>query len=238
MNSMSIPIVVEHPWYLIIDKPTGLLTQAVPGIPSVQTLLLLQLHARAPHGPTPFLGVPHRLDRVTSGAMVFARNQRSLRRLSDQFAARNVRKVYRAIVPRISESEGRWVDWLRKVPNEPRAEIVSASAEDAREAILQFRVLSSTTHRVDHQEWPTSLVEIELETGRMHQIRLQFASRGFPILGDSLYSSSIPFVELDPHAREQPIALHAYQIEFRNPQNAERVTQIVPNQAFEIMHAV
>ncbi len=71
-----------------------------------------------------------------------------------------------------------------------------------------------------------STVEIELETGRMHQIRLQFAHHGFPILGDSLYGSPFRWQDAIPGERESPIALHAFSIEFRNPQNAEHVKAV------------
>ena len=74
----------------------------------------------------------------------------------------------------------------------------------------------------------TSLVEIELETGRMHQIRLQFASRGYPILGDVLYGSCIEWLGSTPGDRESPIALHARKIEFRDPKNAEMISVEAP----------
>ena len=82
-----IEILLESSWFLVINKPSGILTQAVPGIESVQTILVKQLQARDAVAATPFIGIPHRLDRPTSGAMIVARNQRSLRRLSDQFAS-------------------------------------------------------------------------------------------------------------------------------------------------------
>jgi 23S rRNA pseudouridine1911/1915/1917 synthase len=222
-SSIMIEILHENAWFLVINKPSGILTQAIPGIESVQTTLVKQLHERDPAAATPFIGIPHRLDRVTSGAMVVARNQRALKRLSDQFASRKVTKIYHAIVPKIKESaETTWTDWMRKVPDEARAELVPESDPDAKQAVLRF-------HAVEHftlGELPASLVEIELETGRMHQIRLQFASHGYPILGDSLYGSPVQWLGAIPGERESPIALHARKIEFRHPQNAELVSTI------------
>jgi len=229
---MMIEILLEHPWFLVINKPTGVLTQAVPGIESVQTLLVKQLKERDPNGPVPFVGMPHRLDRVTSGTMVVARNQRALRRLSDQFAARTVRKLYHAVIPFMPERFGRWTDWIRKIPNEAKAEIVTPETESAKEAILAFRVIGDSEMTLHGVRIRVSTVEIELETGRMHQIRLQFATHGFPILGDSLYGSPFRWMEAEPGERESPIALHALSIEFRNPQNAEHVKVVVqPPQA-------
>ena len=223
-----IEILLEHPWFFVINKPTGVLTQAVPGIASVQTILVEQLRAREPNGPTPFIGMPHRLDRVTSGAMVVARNQRALRRLSDQFAVRTVRKQYHAVVPRLQIREGRWEDWIRKIPNEAKAEIVPNGSEGAKEAILSFRVIEDNETIIDGAPISTSLVEIELETGRMHQIRIQFATRGFSIVGDALYGSLLRWLDSEPSERESPIALHAASIAFRNPQNAEHISVTAP----------
>lgn len=221
-----IEILLESPWFFVINKPSGVLTQAGPGIESVQTLLVKQLQERDQTAPTPFIGIPHRLDRVTSGAMVVARNQRALRRLSDQFAARTVNKTYHAIVPLISDmSEVKWTDTLRKVPDEARAEIVSTATEGAKQAVLRFRVISQN---ILEGPPPFSLVEIELETGRMHQIRLQFASRGNPILGDDLYGSKVRWLDSTPGERESPIALHARKLEFRHPQNAELISIVAP----------
>ena len=219
-----IEILLESPWFLVINKPSGVLTQAVPGIDSVQTRLVEQLHAKDPEAPKPFIGIPHRLDRVTSGAMVVARNQRALRRLSDQFASRKVNKIYHAMVPKIFDTEEvSWKDTMRKVPNEARAELVSADEAGAKEAILRFHVVWQ--HLLEGQ-MPVSMVEIELETGRMHQIRLQFASHGHPILGDLMYGSELEWLGSIPGERESPIALHARKIEFRHPQSAELVSVV------------
>ena len=224
-SSIMIEILHENAWFLVINKPSGILTQAVPGIDSVQTLLVQQLQERDATSPTPFIGIPHRLDRVTSGAMVVARNQRALRRLSDQFASRKVNKIYHAIVPELNQSDKTtWTNWIRKVPDEPRAELALETDVDAKQAVLRFHVVSQ--HDLSNR--PVSLVEIELETGRMHQIRLQFAAHGFPILGDLLYGSTVEWLGAIPGERESPIALHARKIEFRNPQNAELVSAIAP----------
>ena len=113
---------------------------------------------------------------------------------------------------------------MRKVPDEARAELVQESDLDAKQAVLRFHVVD----QVVLGELPVSLVEIELETGRMHQIRLQFASHGYAILGDILYGSVVQWLGAVPGERESPIALHARKIEFRHPQNAELVSVIAP----------
>ncbi|MCU0711540.1 MAG: RluA family pseudouridine synthase [Pirellula sp.] len=225
-------ILFEHPWFLVVNKPTDLLTQAVAGVDSLQTELVRYLKERTPGGSNPFIGIPHRLDRVTTGVMVVARNQRALRRLSEQFAARVVSKSYHAIVPdgtlleelSLSQSTVRWIDHLRKIPEEARGEICSAEIEGAKEAIM--------TVKPCQQAWFSGLgecfrlCEVQLETGRMHQIRLQFASRGMPILGDQLYGSQVAWMDGD--FRNAPIALHARRLQFRHPQTAEQMSFEAP----------
>lgn len=224
MNVRPMEILIDHPWFLVVNKPSGLLTQAVPGIPSVQTRLADQLQTDP--SVKPFVGIPHRLDRVTSGALVVARNQRALKRLCDQFASRTVTKIYHAVVHgTLSQASGRFVDWIRKIPDVAKAETIDPTHLDAREAILEYSVLGSCESSRGQNH---SLVEIRLETGRMHQIRLQFALRGHPIVGDSLYGSDVRLAPEETEEREQPIALHARTLEFRNPQNLEFVSASAP----------
>lgn len=221
-----IEILLEHPWFLVINKPSGLLTQAVPGVPSIQTHLVEQLRSVSQSDATPFVGIPHRLDRGTSGALIIARNQRALKRFSEQFAARKTDKIYHAIVAGHLEPQAEtWVDTLRKIPDVAKAELVPPDHPDARVASLKATPLASI--RLENQT-PATLVEVVLETGRMHQIRIQFASRGYPILGDSLYGSSVVWLNSPPDERESPIALHAQKISFLHPQNGERITVVAP----------
>jgi 23S rRNA pseudouridine1911/1915/1917 synthase len=204
-------VIYEHGPCLVINKPGGVLTQAVPGVDSIEVRLKDFLGQR--EGKTSgdiYLGVPHRLDRPVSGAMVFARHSRATRRLAEQFEGRMVRKVYWALVEGLVEADqGTWRDFMRKVPDEPRAEIVDRQHSDARLASLKFRVLQ----RLDAVTW----LEIELETGRMHQIRLQAGSRGWPVVGDWQYGAHGWFGPQTTDWRERWIALHARQLAFRHP---------------------
>lgn len=214
-----IELLLEDPWFLVLNKPIDLLTQAPSHLESVQRRLVEQL---APSmAATPFIGIPHRLDRMTSGAMVVARNQRALRRLCDQFASRKVLKEYIAWVHGSVPEQGEWVDTLRKVPDQPRAEVVDAGNEEGRLATLTYRLV-----QIMHCPDGTcqSLVRIALGTGRMHQIRLQFASRGHSIIGDALYGSAHLWGDAQPNLREPPIALHAFRIGFHHPKSGEFVS--------------
>lgn len=222
-SSSHIPILLEDPWFLVVNKPVHLLTQAPEGIPNLQSTLVAQL--QQPNAPTPFIGIPHRLDRMTSGAVVVARNQRALRRLCDQFAARNVEKIYLAWIQGEPKSSDTLVDSLRKVPDEPRAEIVAENVEGARVASLSY---DSLLNRTGENGNVITLVQIRLGTGRMHQIRLQFGHRGHPILGDTLYGSQSSWGNRPDHFREPPMALHAWRIEFHHPKTAERISVTAP----------
>ena len=210
----------EHPC-LVVNKPAGILTQSPPGIDSLDKRVLAFLKARENHPGKPYVGVPHRLDRPTSGAIVFARHVRATRRLSDQFAGRLVDKVYWALVEgEVTPDTGRWVDTMRKIPNQPQAEIVDRKHPDGRMAVLEYRVLG----RGDFGTW----LEVRLETGRMHQIRLQCGSRGHPVLGDKDYGSTVHFGPEVEHWRSRWIALHARSIAFRHTKSQELVSVTAP----------
>ena len=112
----------------------------------------------------------------------------------------------------VEPTEGVWRDFVRKIPEEPRAEVVPPDHPDAREAVLRYRTLETAP-------WGAWL-EIDLQTGRMHQIRLQAASRGHAILGDELYGSTIPFGQHEDDCRlsaEPPCTRVAWCFERRFP---------------------
>ncbi len=216
---MELRILHEEPHFLIIDKPVGLFSQAAPGIPSVQTGLVALLKQRDQHAGTPFVGLPHRLDRGTSGVMLIARNQRALKRFGEQFQSRKIGKFYLAAVAgKVAIEYAEWTDTIRKVQDEPRAEICNPEDENAKLAQLSATTLASTDE--------VSLLLIKLHTGRMHQIRIQAASRGFPLLGDRTYGgeSSFPQLQIDPGAADQAVVgLHALRLEIRHPQTAKQM---------------
>ncbi|MCL2625186.1 MAG: RluA family pseudouridine synthase [Planctomycetaceae bacterium] len=214
-------ILLEDGPLLAVNKPAGLLTQAPPGIDSLEYRVKDFLTVRDHKPGRCYLGVPHRLDRPVSGVILFAKHVRAARRLSEQFENRTVNKTYWAAVSGQPEDDvGTWVDYMKKVPHQPLAVIAKPIDPEAREAVLHYRVL----RRFD---WGAQL-EVKLETGRMHQIRLQSGSRGFPILGDTQYGSTLPFGELHEDTRLQGIALHARSIVFLHPMTRELLTLEAP----------
>ena len=218
-------ILYENGPCLVVNKPPGLLTQAPPGIDSIEVRIKAFLKAREGKPGKVYLGVPHRLDRPASGAMVFGMHARATRRLAEQFEGRLVTKVYWACVEgHVSPPSGTWQDHLRKVPDEARAEVVAADHPEGRPAVLHYRTLMTA-------EWGAWL-EIELETGRTHQIRIQSSSRGHPVLGDRQYGSGTPFGPQHDDARLDAIALHARSLTFRHPMTQEQVEVIAPAAAY------
>ena len=221
----SLDILFEEGPCLVVCKPPGLPTQAPPGIDSLEIRIKAFLKARDNPPHEVYLGVPHRLDRPASGAIVFALRRRAAQKLAKQFENRTVKKLYWVLVEgRPDPPVGMWRDYLRKVYGKPQAEIVAADHPEARLAVLHYRTLASTASG--------SWLEIELETGRTHQIRIQTASRGLPVLGDFQYGSKTPFGPQHDDERLRAIALHARTLEFEHPTSKQRVAITAPTPDF------
>ncbi|HEY2413036.1 MAG TPA: RluA family pseudouridine synthase [Pirellulaceae bacterium] len=209
-------ILFEDETCLAVAKPAGLLTQAPLGIDSLEYRIKRFLSERAVGQASSlplkdvYLGVPHRLDRPVSGAIVFAKTLKAAQRISKQFENRRVTKTYWALVEgHIEPAAGTWTDHLKKIDGEPRTIVVEKDEPDGRIAVLHYRVLQQVAAPANR-----SLLEITLETGRTHQIRVQCSSRGHPLLGDELYGSQIPFGPPSDDQRERLIALHARLLKF------------------------
>lgn len=162
-----------------------------------------------------FLGVPHRLDRPTSGVVLFARTSKALVRLNEMFKNHDaMRKTYWAIVQGApKQPEARLENYLVRNEQQNKSYIAKPGAKDAKLAVLTYRTLAKGDHY--------SLLEVELLTGRHHQIRCQLAAIGCPIKGDLKYGAK----------RSNPdgsISLHARQITFVHPVRKEQVTITAP----------
>ena len=219
--AFPIRILYEEGPCVVVWKPPGLATQAPAQFDSLERRMRDWVRRKRGTTGNVYLGVPHRLDRPVSGAIVFALHVRAAHKLSKQFEARQVRKTYRAWVAGTPTApEGDWIDHLRKVPDEPRSEIVPPHHPDAVEARMSYRVAGEAPG--------ATLLEIQLGTGRMHQIRLQCAARGLPVLGDALYGSTYAWQPPVADARERPIALHAVELGFAHPMTREPVVIVAP----------
>jgi 23S rRNA pseudouridine1911/1915/1917 synthase len=200
------PVVLHHDNHLIaVWKPAGMLSQGDrTGDPNLMDWVKAWL-ARTYHKPGQvFLGLLHRLDRPVSGVIVFARTSKAASRMSLLFRERRIEKRYWALLQgQIEPAAGRLAHYIAPPEREGGAVRVFAElAPDAKPAALQYRTLSCARQ--------TCLVEVQLETGRKHQIRAQFAEAGHPIVGDRRYGASRPFAE-------GGIGLVAVQLRFEHP---------------------
>jgi len=223
---MPLEILYDDGPCLVVNKRSGLLTQAPAGIDSLDVRVKDFFREREGKtaGAKIYLGLPHRLDRPVSGAIVLARHVRAARKLSSQFADRSVRKVYWALVEgSVEPEEGTWTDTLHKLHGVAQVEVVAPDHPEGKQAVLHYRVRG---HQGGHPG--ATWLEIELETGRMHQIRVQAASRGHAVLGDWQYGGSVPFGIQHEDLRERAIALHARQLAFRHPMTQTPVDIVAP----------
>ncbi|MFN0195208.1 MAG: RluA family pseudouridine synthase [Planctomycetaceae bacterium] len=224
-------ILCEDGPVIAINKPAGLLTQGgPPGNPETAIALVKSYLKEKYQKPgNVYLGVPHRLDRPVTGVLALARNSKAAARLAEQFRERQVRKIYWAVVEGIPHPEvGELVDWLVKLPDQAHVEVADEEDDDAKECRLRYRTLA--TIPIGSHGKPQSIVEVELLTGRSHQIRVQLSSRGYPIVGDVQYGaeSKLPGPNSTMGFREHPIALHARMLTILHPVRYEPLTITAP----------
>jgi 23S rRNA pseudouridine1911/1915/1917 synthase len=210
---------------LVVNKRAGLLTQAPVGIDSLEQQVKAFYREREGKEGNIYLGLPHRLDRPVSGAIVFARHVRAAQRLATQFENRTVTKVYWAVVEGdVQPDEGTWTDHLHKRHGMAQSIVVPSDDPRGKLAILHYRVLARLENPIGKSTW----LEVQLETGRTHQIRVQCASRGHAVIGDSQYGATQTFGEQFEDERLRGIALHARQLGFNHPMTKELVDVTAP----------
>jgi len=216
-----VDVLYEDYHLLAVNKSAPLLTQAPAGIPSLEAAAKAYLKEKYQKPAGVYLAVPHRLDRPVSGAVLFARNTKAAQRVQAQFEARTVAKVYWALVEgAVADDAGVWADWVRKVPDEPRAGRAAEGEPGAKFAELAFQVL-------DRRDGST-LLELTPRTGRMHQLRVQSAWRGHPVMGDVSYGSTTGFGPEAAEPRDRVIALHALRLTLAHPFTAAELVLTAP----------
>ncbi len=210
MAQAPFPILYEDNHLLVIDKPAQLATMGVrPPRESALEMARGYIKQKYRKPGKVYLGVVSRLDAPATGVLVFARTSKAAARLTAQYRNREVNKIYHILIEgELSEAAGMLEDWVRKDERHRRMHVVAAEAEESRQARLSYRVLQSLKK--------CQLVEVELETGRKHQIRLQFSSRGHPVVGDRKYGAR--------QTLSRGIALHARRLELTHPVRRERLT--------------
>ena len=211
-------ILYENQHWLALNKIPKLSVERSPyGEPTIESLVYDYL---AKSYRNPYVGIVHRLDRVTTGVLLFAKRKSALRALNTQFRERQVRKTYWAIVEKpLPQEAGRLANYLTKDRARRMGLVVDKKVKGAIRCQLDYRQLV--------QNKVGCLLEVRPLSGKFHQIRVQLAHLGYPILGDRKYGSTI---ELTPHV----IALHAARLALTNPTNQEEmiITAPVPETAW------
>lgn len=203
-SSHPIPVIFEDNHVLVVIKPQNVPTQEdASRDPDMVSLLKTYLREKYNKPGEAFLGLVHRLDRPVGGIMVFAKTSKGASRLSDTIRTRNFHKTYLAVVRGAPpQPQAKLMHYLLKNNETNTVSVVAKHIKEAKEAVLHYTLLG--THE------GLSLVSIQLETGRPHQIRVQMAEIGCPLYGDQKYGASV-------NKPGEQIALWAYQLAFPHP---------------------
>jgi 23S rRNA pseudouridine1911/1915/1917 synthase len=207
-------IVFEDNHLLVINKPVNIPVQSDDsGDTDVQLMLKEYIAQKYDKKGNVFLGIVHRLDRPVGGLMVFARTSKAASRLSDAIRKREIGKFYHAVVHGNVSNSGELVHWVRKDKSTNMVTAFDKEVTDSKKAILRYQKVSSRDG--------LSLVRIELETGRSHQIRVQMSKVGHPLWGDQRYNPKLSSVG-------QQIALFASELSFAHPTTKENLKFTLP----------
>ncbi|MDX1946665.1 MAG: RluA family pseudouridine synthase [Pirellulaceae bacterium] len=215
MRPAPLDVLYEDNHLLVVNKRAGLATQgAAKGMPSVVAATKDYLKKKYSKPGNVYLGVVSRLDSLVSGVLVLARTSKAAARLTEQFRMGTAEKAYLALVERPPiPAAGELSHWVINDDERERMIVVPPHTPAAQHARLSYAVLQAAVGR--------TLVEIHLHTGRKHQIRLQLATIGRPILGDRKYGSRMAFVD-------EAIALHSARLAIDHPTTRERMVFEAP----------
>jgi 23S rRNA pseudouridine1911/1915/1917 synthase len=208
-------VVYEDNHIIIVNKQSGEIVQGdKTGDRPLSDIVKDYIKEKYQKPGAVFLGVVHRLDRPVSGLVVFARTSKALTRLNKMFAEGEVHKTYWALVKNApQETEATLTHWLVRNEKQNKSYAYATEKPNAKKAILKYRLIGKSDNY--------SLLEVQLMTGRHHQIRCQLAAMGCPIKGDLKYGAP----------RSNPdgsISLQSHRVEFIHPVSKERITVEAP----------
>jgi 23S rRNA pseudouridine1911/1915/1917 synthase len=219
-EDIPIEVVFEDDEVIVVNKPAGMVVHPAAGIVSGTLANALAFHFQklSSVGGEKRPGIVHRLDKNTSGLMVVAKTEAAHENLADQFRAREVFKSYLALVHGQMKSDTGQID--QPIARDPRHRTRMAVVRSGRSALTLFRV------RQNFERF--TLLDVELKTGRTHQIRVHLAWLKHPVVGDETYGSGRDKTIIDPKIRGQVARLgrqflHAEKLGFRHPRTGERL---------------
>lgn len=202
----KISVIYEDNHLLVVEKPINIpVCEDESGDIDLLNILKNYLKDKYNKPGNVYLGLVHRLDRPVGGVMVFAKTSKAASRLSKQVSEHSLKKTYLAVVCGKTLDQDKYFDYL--VKDKKKNQSYVTNKDNGKEAKLSYKRLDFKNN--------CSLVEINLETGRSHQIRVQFSSRGFPLIGDAKYNKN--------HDGKTNVALFAKRLEFNHPITKERL---------------
>ncbi|TXK71020.1 RluA family pseudouridine synthase [Mesonia sp. HuA40] len=211
----NLEVIYEDNHLIVINKKAGDLVQGdkTQDIP-LSEIVKAYLKKKYNKPGNVYLGVVHRLDRPTSGVVLFAKTSKALPRLNKQFAEKENKKTYWAIVkPGELNTAGKLVHYMLRNPKQNKSYTHKNEVPNSKKAILRYRLLQ----KLDHY----NLLEIDLETGRHHQIRSQLSAMGCPIKGDLKYG-------FNRSNKDASIHLHAKTLSIMHPVKKEKISFDAP----------
>lgn len=214
-------ILYEDEALIVGYKPAGMESQSSRSFaPDMVSEIRRHIHISSPGKGEPYVGVIHRLDKPVSGILVYAKTKNAAASLSKQVADKKMLKKYLAVVcGKPVDKVDKYVDYLLKDEKSNCSRIVDKWTTGGRRAELQYRELERA---VVEPYGELTLLEVELLTGRHHQIRVQMAGHRLPLWGDNKYNPT--FAGGAPHGSRVNVALAAYELTFLHPSSRQKMT--------------
>lgn len=209
-------ILFEDNHLLILNKPAGMLVQKDKegNEETLEDLAKKYIKLKENKEGNVYLGIPHRIDRPTSGIVIFCKSSKALVRVNQMFQDKKIKKTYWAVIPigKLIE-KGHWTHYLKRSEKQNKSFVSEKPNEEYKKAELRYKIISKSERY--------QMVEVELLTGRHHQIRAQFSHMGFPLKGDVKYGAK-------RNNEDNSIDLHSRYVVFLHPVTKEDIRLTAP----------